>query len=238
MCCPRCVYVCACVCVCVCVCVRVFVCVYGLALVLKCMPFFLMHSSAYVSRCPSRVFKNKCPFDFIFFPLMQSPAARAGLMSGDVLVEFDGNPVIESGQVRERERARALVMCTHAHERVYMCVCARVNVPPYKKHKSSHSFSLAPRLAISPLPHTHTSHTRPPSTSFALTLPLSCPRTHLQVHNLLGDDVGRQISLKVVRIQVCVCVCLPSCVCVCVSVCPTSIVLFFSIFFFPFFLFR
>ena len=38
---------------------------------------------------------------------MQSPAARAGLMSGDVLVEFDGNPVIESGQVRERESARA-----------------------------------------------------------------------------------------------------------------------------------
>ena len=58
-----------------------------------------MHSSAYVSRCSSRVLKNKCPFSFLFFPFMQSPAARAGLMSGDVLVEFDGNPVIESGQV-------------------------------------------------------------------------------------------------------------------------------------------
>ena len=137
--------------------------------------------------------------------------------------------------MRERERARALVMCTHAHERVLLCVYARVNVPPYKKHKSIHSFSLAPRLAISPLPHTHTSHTRPPSTSFALTLPLSCPRTHLQVHNLLGDDVGRQISLKVVRIQVCVSVyrlCLCLCVCLSNVDCPVLFYFLFSVFHF------
>ncbi len=56
---------------------------------------------------------------------MQSPAARAGLMSGDVLVEFDGNPVIESGQVRERERARARYLCVHTHMSVCTCVCAR-----------------------------------------------------------------------------------------------------------------
>lgn len=29
----------------------------------------------------------------------KSPASKAGLYAGDVLVEFDGSPVIESGQV-------------------------------------------------------------------------------------------------------------------------------------------
>ena len=53
----------------------------------------------------------------------KSPASKAGLYAGDVLVEFDGAPVIESGQVSAR-----LCLCLSGCVFVCLCLCLCVCV--------------------------------------------------------------------------------------------------------------